>query len=157
MTWDPRGVGSLTRSVYSCTCFTPPAPLNRGTSPGEVYCFDSTEQYNQLFNGTIEFTGIEETGNFTDPADIKALLSQAPAMQNKYRQVEQMCLNGPSGKSLQYLGTAAAVRDMVAMADALDGPDAPINYIGISYGTLIGAWFVNSESPHHVGIIGVDV
>ncbi|KAI0807370.1 TAP-like protein-domain-containing protein [Fomes fomentarius] len=136
VTWDPRGVGSL-------------------TSPGEVYCFDSIEQYNQLFNGTIEFTGIEETGNFTDPADIKALLSQAPTMQKKYRQVEQLCLSAPSGKFLQYLGTAAAVRDMVAMADALDGPDAPINYIGISYGTLIGAWFVNMF-PERVGRVIID-
>ncbi len=115
-------------------------------SPGGVFCFDSVEQYNEFFNGTIELTGIEETGNFTDPADIEALLSQAPIMQEKYRQVEQKCLDGPSGKFLRYIGTAAAVRDMVSMANALDGPDTPINYIGVSYGTLIGSWFVNSES-----------
>ncbi|KAI0746902.1 alpha/beta-hydrolase [Daedaleopsis nitida] len=129
VSWDPRGVGNL---------------------PGEIYCFDSVEEYNSFWNGTIELTGIEETGNFTDPEDIQALLSQASIMQEKYRQFEQKCLDGPSGKYLQYIGTAATVRDMVSMADAIDGPDTPINYIGISYGTLIGAWFVNMF-PERVG------
>lgn len=39
---------------------------------------------------------------------------------------------------------AAAVRDMVAIADYLDGPDKPINYWGFSYGTIIGSYFINS-------------
>ena len=67
-------------------------------------------------------------------------------MQEKYEQVGQKCLNSSNGQYLKYLGTAAAVRDMVSIANAIDGPDAVINYLGISYGTLIGAWFVNSES-----------
>ncbi len=29
---------------------------------------------------------------------------------------------------LRYVGTAATVRDLVAMADAFDGPDAPIRF-----------------------------
>lgn len=125
--------------------------LTNYTRPGEIYCFDSVEEYNSFWNGTIELTGIEETGNFTDPADIQALLSQAQITQDKYRAWTQKCLDGPSGKYLQYIGTAATVRDMVSMADAIDGPDTPINFIGISYGTLIGAWFVNSEHqiPSH--------
>ena len=86
------------------------------------------------------------TGNFTDPEDIKALLSQAPIMQKKYEELGKRCLQQPSGQYLQYVGTAATVRDMVAMADALDGPNAPINYAGISYGTILGSWFINSES-----------
>ena len=35
--------------------------------------------------------------------------------------------------------------NMVALADALDGEGALVNYVGVSYGTLLGAWFVNSE------------
>ena len=116
------------------------------SSPGEIFCFDSAEEYTTFFNGTIELTGIEETGNFTDPADVDALLAQAPIMQKKYEELGQKCLNSPSGKYLKYIGTAAAVRDMVSIADAIDGPDVPINYFGISYGSLIGSWFVNSES-----------
>ncbi|RPD63511.1 alpha/beta-hydrolase [Lentinus tigrinus ALCF2SS1-6] len=136
VSWDPRGVGNL-------------------TIPGEVFCFDDFAEYTAFFNGTIELTGIEETGNFTDPADINALLAQAPIMQKKYEEVGQKCLHSQSGKYLKYLGTAAAVRDMVSIANVLDGPDAPINYIGTSYGTLIGSWFINMF-PERVGRVVLD-
>ncbi|RDX49113.1 alpha/beta-hydrolase [Lentinus brumalis] len=136
VSWDPRGVG------------------NR-TSPGEVFCFDSLAEYSTFFNGTIELTGIEETGNFTDPADVQALLEQAPNMQKKYEEVGQKCLRSSSGKFLKYIGTAVAVRDMVSIANVLDGPEAPINYLGRSYGTLIGSWFVNMF-PERVGRVTLD-
>ncbi|TFK83378.1 alpha/beta-hydrolase [Polyporus arcularius HHB13444] len=136
VSWDPRGVG------------------NR-TSPGEIFCFDSLAEYSTFFNGTIELTGIEETGNFTDPADVKALLAQAPIMQTKYEEVGQKCLRSSGGKFLKYIGTAAAVRDMVSIANVLDGPEAPINYMGTSYGTLIGSWFVNMF-PERVGRVILD-
>jgi hypothetical protein len=43
---------------------------------------------------------------------------------------------------------------MVAMHDILEGQGKPINFWGMSYGTVIGAYFVNSQSkqqstPHH--------
>ncbi|KAI8996230.1 hypothetical protein BD414DRAFT_477175 [Trametes punicea] len=136
VSWDPRGVGPL-------------------TTPGDVYCFDSVEEYNTFFNGTIELTGIEMTGNFTDPDDINALLSQAPIMQKKYEELGERCLQYPMGKYLKYMGTAATVRDMVALADAIDGPGAPVNYAGISYGSVIGSWFVNMF-PERVGRVIVD-
>ncbi|KAH9892884.1 alpha/beta-hydrolase [Cubamyces lactineus] len=122
--WDPRGVGPL-------------------TIPGDIVCFTNVEEYNTFWNGTIELTGIEMTGNFTDPHDINALLSQAPIMQKKYEELGKRCLQQPSGKYLKYVGTAAAVRDMVAMADALDGQESPINLFATSYGTVFGAWFIN--------------
>lgn len=109
-----------------------------------MFCFDSNDEYLQFFNGTIELTGIEETGNFTDPADIDALYAQAAIMEKKYTEVGEKCLSSSSGKLLKYMGTATAVRDMVSIADTLDGPNTPINYIGFSYGTLIGSWFINS-------------
>lgn len=109
-----------------------------------MFCFESLDEYDTFFNGTIELTGIEETGNFTYPSDIAALLSQASIMQTKYAQLGQKCLESPSGELLQYLGTAAAVRDMISIADALDGPGAPVNYLGISSGTLLGSWFLGS-------------
>ena len=133
-----------------CTC---PIPLPASESrllwfcrPGEIFCFNSTEEHDAFFNGTIELTGIEYTGNFTNAADVEALYSQASIMQQKYKELGEKCLNGPSGKYLRYVGAAATVRDLVALSDALDGPDQPVNYIGTSYGTLLGSWFVNSTS-----------
>ncbi|TFK83377.1 alpha/beta-hydrolase [Polyporus arcularius HHB13444] len=131
ISWDPRGVGTL-------------------TIPGEIFCFESLEEYTTFFNGTIELTGIEETGNFTDPADVDALLAEAPTMQKKYEELGKKCLNSPNGRYLEYIGTAAAVRDMISIANAIDGPDAPINYFGTSYGSLLGSWFVNMF-PERVG------
>lgn len=114
-------------------------------SPGDIFCFSSLDEYNAFWNDTIELNGIEYTGNFTDPADIDALLSQAALMQHKYVELGKRCRSHPTGQYLKYVGTAATVRDMVALADVLDGPGSPVNYIGLSYGTVLGAWFVNSE------------
>lgn len=114
-------------------------------SPGDIVCFDNVTDYNTFWNGTIELDGIEYTGNFTDPADTKALLAQATVMGRKYTELGKRCQQHPTGKYMKYIGTAATVRDMIALADALDGPGSPVNYAGISYGTLLGAWFVNSE------------
>ncbi len=114
-------------------------------SPGEIRCFDSLQEYNAFFNGTIEFSGIDELGSFTNSVDIQHLLDQAADMQKKYDEVAKKCLSSSSRRYLKYIGAAAAVRDMVALADALDGPGAPVNYVGISYGTLIGSWLINSQ------------
>ena len=112
--------------------------------PGDVYCFDSVDEYDAFFNGTIELSGIQMTGNFTDQSDIDALLAQADIMQRKYVEVGQRCREHSDGKYLKYIGTSATARDLVALTDALDGPGAPINYFGYSYGTIIGSWLVNS-------------
>ena len=97
-----------------------------------------------FFNGTIELKGIAMTGNFTDSADVDELFAQAPSMQQKYTELGERCLRHSSGKYLKYIGTAATVRDLVALADAIEGPGSPINYIGLSYGTILGSWFINS-------------
>ncbi|KAM5537020.1 hypothetical protein V8D89_009349, partial [Ganoderma adspersum] len=136
VSWDPRGVGSL-------------------SIPGDVYCFGSVDEYDAFFNGTIEFSGIEMTGNFTDQSDIDALLAQADTMQQKYVEVGRRCREHSDGKYLRYVGTAATARDLVALADALDGPGAPVNYVGYSYGTILGAWLVNMF-PDRVGRIILD-
>ncbi|KAI0723376.1 alpha/beta-hydrolase [Earliella scabrosa] len=135
VSWDPRGVGLST--------------------PGDTRCFANAEEYDAFFNGTIEITGIEYTGNFDDPADVQRLLSQAPRMQELYEELGQRCLNSSNGRFLRYMGTSATVRDMVSIADALDGPDSPINYFGISYGTMLGAWFINMF-PERVGRVILD-
>ncbi|EJF61455.1 alpha/beta-hydrolase [Dichomitus squalens LYAD-421 SS1] len=136
VSWDPRGVGAL-------------------TVPGEIFCFGSAEEHDAFFNGTIELTGVEYTGSFTDPADVHALFSQTKVLQHKYEEVGRKCLEGPSGRYLKYVGAAATVRDMIALADALDGEGAEVNYVGVSYGTLLGSWFVNMF-PDRVGRVILD-
>ncbi|RPD59757.1 alpha/beta-hydrolase [Lentinus tigrinus ALCF2SS1-6] len=135
VSWDPRGVGI-------------------DTVPNEILCLNRSD-YTAFFNGTIEQTGIQWGGNFTDPMDIAALDAQAPVMEEKYKQLGQKCMDAASGTTLKYIGTAANARDMAALADALDGLGSPVNYWGISYGTLLGAWFVNMF-PDRVGHVILD-
>ena len=127
----------LTRPLFS---YTPQIPR-----PGDIQCFDSFAEYEALFNGTVQLNGIEMTGNFTDPADLRALFSQADSLQTKYEESVRRCVE-KNGDILKYLGTSATVRDIAAMTDAFDGSGAPINFYGISYGTVLGNVLVNSES-----------
>ena len=116
-----------------------------------MYCFESAVEYNTFFNGTLELAGIDYTGAFTDPRDIARLRALAPSTQETYEALARKCLDGPSGKYLKYVGTAATARDIVSMADAIDGEGAPVNYIGTSYGTYLGARLVNSECLAQTG------
>lgn len=112
-------------------------------SPGEIFCYNSIEESEALFNGTIELTGIEMTGNFTDPDDIHALFAQTQRMQAAYENVGNLCAER-NGEVLKYVGTAATARDIVSIADAIDGPQTAINYVGLSYGTFLGNVLINS-------------
>ncbi|KAI0743630.1 alpha/beta-hydrolase [Daedaleopsis nitida] len=136
VSWDPRGVGF-------------------DTIPSQTMCFDHSTEFHQLINGTIEDTGIEWAGNFTNSTDIATLYAQALVMEKIYQAIAQACKDAPTGDTLKYIGTASNVRDMVALADTLDGPGSPVNYWGISYGTLLGAWFVNMF-PDRVGHVILD-
>ncbi len=57
----------------------------------------------------------------------------------------QRCLQ-INGDNLAFVGTAAVVRDIAAMADAYDGQGSLINYWGFSYGTVIGMYLSNRTS-----------
>ncbi len=74
-----------------------------------------------------------------------AFQAQASILDAQYKAFGEKCLQGPNATTLQYIGTAATVRDMVGLADVIQGPNTPIFYWGLSYGTLVGAWFANSE------------
>ncbi|KAM5533232.1 hypothetical protein V8D89_013097 [Ganoderma adspersum] len=135
VSWDPRGVGPY-------------------TYPGNVYCI-ADDEYASFWNGTVEATGINEIGNFTNQTDIQALYSQAPILDKKWKELGDRCLSGPNATTLGYIGTAATVRDLVGLADAIVGKNSTINYWGLSYGTLVGAWFINMF-PDRVGRVILD-
>ncbi|KAJ8489504.1 hypothetical protein ONZ51_g2891 [Trametes cubensis] len=135
VSWDARGIGPY-------------------TFPGDVFCL-SDEEYDSFWNGSIEVTGTRWLGNFTNQTDIDSFYAQAPIIDAQYRAFGERCLQGPNGTTLQYIGTAATVRDMVALADALQGPGTPIHYWGFSYGTIVGTYFAEMF-PDRVGRVILD-
>ncbi|KAI0746078.1 alpha/beta-hydrolase [Earliella scabrosa] len=129
ISWDPRG-------------------------PRQRFCL-SDEDFDAFWGDTIEATGINWLDDFTNQTDLDAFRAQGPIMDAKYREFGERCLQGPNATTLQYVGTAATVRDLVGLADAVLGPDTPIYYWGLSYGTVIGAWFANMF-PKRVGRVILD-
>ncbi|KAH9939004.1 alpha/beta-hydrolase [Epithele typhae] len=136
VSWDPRGVGTA-------------------TIPSSVFCFDSFDEWSAFFNGTLEVTGINYSGNLTDPGEVAGLMAQARTMQDKYVELGGRCATADIDGTYKYVGTAANARDLAALAEAIDGPGAAVNYWGMSYGTLMGAWLVNMF-PNRVGHVILD-
>ncbi|KAG9119040.1 hypothetical protein FRC07_006157 [Ceratobasidium sp. 392] len=133
VSWDPRGVGL--------------------TYP-KVECFATMEDARALWGHSLFWIGVEARGNFTDPADLQAFYDYVPGVDQELLAFGKQCLQYMPD-TFQYLGTAAVVRDMVAMHDYLEGPDKPINYWGLSYGTAIGIYMVNMF-PTRVGRVVLD-
>ena len=89
---------------------------------------------------------INETvsGRF-DQQDIEELYSRADVTEAKYQDFGERCVNSPSGPYLKYIGTSSTVRDLVSLGDAIVGRGGSIHYWGVSYGTVLGFNFLNSE------------
>ena len=116
-------------------------------SPGEVYCFNSTEEDAEFWNYTpVAYINETISGKFNE-RDFNELYSKNDLTEQKFKDFTARCQNGPSGPYFKYLGTSSTVRDLVSLGDAILGTGEPINYWGVSYGTVLGLNFVNSESP----------
>ena len=127
VSWDPRG-------------------SEGHTEPGPPACFDTAADYYEYFNGTLQQTGIEIRGYLRDDNQIADFYSHVDEMEAKYIGEGQRCADNEIGETLQYLGTAATARDIVALADYFDPGVQKINYWGISNGTMLGLTFVNSTA-----------
>ncbi|CCO31841.1 hypothetical protein BN14_05891 [Rhizoctonia solani AG-1 IB] len=119
VSWDPRGVGrSLPRAE----------------------CFKSGTEENAFWEGTIPRAGLEARGNFTEQRDVDAFYEQVDEVDVLLEELGKKCI-AYSPDTFQYIGTAAVVRDMVAMHDILEGSNKPIDFWGMSYGTMVGIYF----------------
>ena len=114
-------------------------------SPGEVTCFDSIEEDATFWENTV-VSYINETvsGKF-DQQDLNELYSRVDSTEQKVKDLTSHCQSGPVGPYLKYLGTSSTIRDLVSLGDAIVGKSGPIDFWGISYGTVIAFNFLNSE------------
>ena len=136
VSWDPRGVG---HTMWATRCNF--SRYDRLTvvafSPGDVYCFNTSEENAAFWTNTVMHINETISGKF-DQRDLNELYSQTDVTEQKFKAFTEGCQNGPSGPYLQYLGTSFTVRDLVSLGDAIPGPGQPIDYWGISYGTVVG-------------------
>jgi len=118
-------------------------------SPGEVYCFNSTEDAG--FWQYTPISGVNETisGKFNE-RDSTELYSKVGLTEQKVEDLRAHCQSSSIGPYLKYIGTSSTIRDLVSLGDAILGEGEPIDYWGISYGTVIGFNFVNSEFLQHL-------
>lgn len=121
-------------------------------SPGIVTCFGSFEEEFAFWKGTPT-AGINVTvaSKFTEK-EVKDLYATLEYTEMKMSVFSERCKWGPVGPYLQYIGTSSTVRDLVALGDKIVGLGQPINYWGISYGTIIGFHFINSECVCHAPV-----
>jgi len=154
VSWDPRGVGQYTMYVPGLT-LTPRTRFDDSTSvtsPGEVTCFDTAEEQDAFFRNTI-MQSINETiaGKFNEE-DLKEFYSRTEDTEQKIIKFGEKCQEGPVGQHLQYIGTSSTVRDLVSLNDRLAGKGKPVDFWGLSYGTVIGYNLINCESPYSVSV-----
>jgi len=93
---------------------------------------------------------INETisGKFNEQ-DFNELYSQIDSTEQQFKDFTTRCQNSAVGPYLKYIGTSSTVRDLVSLGDAIVGQGELIDFWGISYGSLLGFSFVNSEFLRH--------
>ena len=114
--------------------------------PGVISCFKTKEEYAAVYNGSlIQDFSVDPTNALLHAKDVDAFYARMDETDKRFKQYGDLCIKN-AGDVLKYVGTVATVRDMVAIADYLEPDSKEINYYGASYGTIIGATFVNSTS-----------
>ncbi|KAF8518940.1 Alpha/Beta hydrolase protein [Hysterangium stoloniferum] len=132
VSWDPRGVN--------------------GTTP-RVECFSSQTAQDAYFGHTQQEMGLEGR-NLSDPIDFTVFTANVRRADASNAALAKLCAE-TSGETLKHVGTATVVRDMEYLSRVIEGDDAPINFWGFSYGTIVGSYFVNMF-PQRVGRVVID-
>jgi hypothetical protein len=110
--WDPRGVGE--------------------TYP-RIDCFDNAKQENDFWHDTIPRAGLEARDLLAENEDLKTFFEQANEVDRLLQELGERCLKFKhNNDTLQYVGTVATVKDMIALHEYLERPKTLLNYWGFS-------------------------
>ncbi|KAH8101567.1 hypothetical protein BXZ70DRAFT_102751 [Cristinia sonorae] len=140
--FDPRGVGE---SEPKTRCFD----LQRGVANPAKYTHGSFMQ------NTVLDRGYDFPLNTTREELRQILLFQQRQVDAMQKTEMEVCA-GVMGDELKYMGTTTVARDVAFIASTLDGENAPINYLGLSYyGSILGQYVVNMF-PGRVGRVVLD-
>ncbi|KAM0787663.1 hypothetical protein ACM66B_003726 [Microbotryomycetes sp. NB124-2] len=130
-------------------------PRGIGRTRPRVECFDSARAYAQFKAGTVLERGFEVPPDPTSEEGRQVLLRQHQQLM-ALQQAEFAKCGEAMGDELKYMGTPTVVRDIEYMNTVLEGKHARINYLGYSYGTILGAYLVNMLPAAKLGKIVID-
>ncbi|KAL4785147.1 hypothetical protein BJX76DRAFT_188746 [Aspergillus varians] len=133
VSWDPRGVGSA-------------RPL--------LQCYDTAGEEAEASDASPAAAEVEYS-QFGNQSYMPSYYAALKDYDSEVGELANACAEHNS-TALYTSSAAYVVRDMAAIADALDGTDkATLNYWGLSYGTIFGAEFIQTF-PERVGRIVLD-
>ncbi|KAG8960174.1 hypothetical protein FRC03_006967 [Tulasnella sp. 419] len=138
VSWDPRGVG-LTTPAINCFDAQGEDSADSAAIGSQLYFLDNT---------------LNARSNGPDQMDINTFLGNATSIEGYMQAIIQKCVE-KNQDNLKFVGTVATVKDLVALADAIEGPGNPIRYWGFSYGTVIGSYLLDLF-PNRVGRVVLD-
>ncbi|KAG8819543.1 hypothetical protein FRC17_010411, partial [Serendipita sp. 399] len=133
ISWDPRGISG---SGPNITLFAREADHNAFWSP---------------FYGSGKLV---THGNLTIPSDVDSFMSHVSTFDSTAQDLNRRMIE-TNGEALKYVGTCAAVRDLVYLTDSLYGEGTDINFWGLSYGSVIAA-YLTQMFPDRVGRVILD-
>jgi hypothetical protein len=125
-------------------------------------CFPDNLSHQLLYENTpfVQTYTVPVTGNLSDPSNHVSLTEQSRQFLAVAEARANLCSENMDVEDLRYMGTATVVRDMELMTRVFDGDGAKMyaqdlcdrgirtqvhfsNYLGGSYGSVLGAYLVN--------------
>ncbi|KAL8292205.1 hypothetical protein RQP46_001671 [Phenoliferia psychrophenolica] len=146
-------VSALSGGLYDVIGFD---PRGVGASTPRIDCFPSTLEFNQFKANTIIEKGSDIPPDPFSSAGFTTLVNQQTDFEANLAAWYAVCSANLDLEDLQQSGTSTVVRDLNFISNLLGGEDARINYIGFSYGTIIGAYMINMLPASKIGRVILD-
>ncbi|KAI0664327.1 hypothetical protein C8Q70DRAFT_1049825 [Cubamyces menziesii] len=112
------------------------------TRPKLARCFDTKEESDMFYRGAGVVLGVEPAWGGRMEFLHEQTYEDAKHWFHLQSMVVEQCVRKQNTTLLGYMGTAATVRDLVAMADTFDGSGSPVNFWGMEYGAHVGQYLL---------------
>lgn len=104
-------------------------------------CF-ATGAEEGIFSANSPLERATEWRNLSDPTDLTTWMEEFQRIQSWSEVYAELCFRR-SETIMKHMGTPNVARDLDVLYRTLEGDDTLVNYWGFSYGTILGAYFVN--------------